>query len=169
MQNTAAQGELARKSVLVIDDNTVLLRTVKDMLADKYDVSIATSGTQAFMVMQKRRPDIILLDYEMPYTNGGQVLAKLRSNLQTISIPVIFFTSSAERDVVQKLVQLKPDGYILKPPSREKLIKIIEKTLGFKSDDSEDEKSEEIVKTDDAAEAKETEDVSERDSDKIIE
>ncbi len=119
----------ARKSVLIVDDNTVLLRTVKDLLADRYDISIAVSGTQAFMAMQKRLPDIILLDYEMPYSDGGQVLAKLRNHPQTRDIPVIFFTASAEREVVEKLLSLKPDGYILKPPSREKLIKIIENTL----------------------------------------
>ena len=119
----------ARRSVLIVDDNTVLLRTVKDMLADRYDINIAVSGTQAFMVMQKRIPDIILLDYEMPYSDGGQVLAKIRSHPQTMNIPVVFFTASAEREVVEKLLSLKPDGYILKPPSKEKLIKIIENTL----------------------------------------
>ncbi len=118
-----------RKTVLIVDDNAVLLRTVKDMLADRYDINIAVSGTQAFMVMQKKLPDIILLDYEMPYSDGGEVLSKIRSHPQTMNIPVVFFTASAEREVVEKLLSLKPDGYILKPPSKEKLIKIIENTL----------------------------------------
>lgn len=128
--NTAAAPQNGRVKVLIVDDNAVLLRTVKDMLEDRYDISIAISGTQAFMAMQKKLPDIILLDYEMPYSDGGQVLAKIRSRPQTMNIPVVFFTSSADREVVEKLLQLKPDGYILKPPSKEKLIKIIEKTLG---------------------------------------
>ena len=119
MQKTAAQGELARKSVLVIDDNTVLLRTVKDMLADRYDVSIATSGTQAFMVMQKRRPDIILLDYEMPVCDGKQVLEMIRSDVETRDIPVIFLTGKDDRDSVMNVMALKPQGYLLKtlPPA----------------------------------------------------
>lgn len=129
VNKTTAAAKNERTKVLIVDDNAVLLRTVKDMLADRYDVNIAVSGTQAFMVMQKKLPDIILLDYEMPYTDGGQVLAKIRNHPQTMNIPVVFFTASAEREVVEKLLQLKPDGYILKPPSKEKLIKIIEKTL----------------------------------------
>lgn len=134
-----------RKNVLIVDDNTVLLRTVKDMLADRYDINIAVSGTQAFMVMQKRLPDIILLDYEMPYSDGGQVLAKIRNHPQTMNIPVVFFTASAEREVVEKLLSLKPDGYILKPPSKEKLIKIIEKTLGIdQPKDAEEAEEKEI-------------------------
>ncbi len=148
-------NDSARKTVLIVDDNTVLLRTVKDMLAERYDVNIAISGTQAFMVMQKKLPDIILLDYKMPYTDGGKVLAKLRSHLQTMNIPVIFFTSSAEREVVEKLLQLKPDGYALKPPSRDKLIKIIDTTLGITNE--EDEEDEKREAEDEELEEKETE------------
>jgi len=117
------------KRVLVVDDNTILLRTVKEMLDKDYSVSIAASSAQAFMAVSKCKPDIILLDYEMPYTDGTEVLRKLRNHPDTMHIPVIFFTSSAEREVVAKLVELKPDGYLLKPPNREKMIKIIEKTL----------------------------------------
>ena len=139
----------ARKTVLIVDDNTVLLRTVKDMLADRYDVNIAISGTQAFMVMQKKLPDIILLDYEMPYTDGGKVLGKIRSHPQTMNIPVIFFTSSAEREVVEKLLQLKPDGYMLKPPAKEKLIKTIDKTLGIKDPENDEEEEKEETDAED--------------------
>ncbi len=150
--NTGAENN-ARKTVLIVDDNTVLLRTVKDMLAERYDINIAVSGTQAFMAMQKKMPDIILLDYDMPYNDGGQVLARIRNHPQTMHIPVVFFTSSAEREIVEKLVQLKPDGYILKPPSKEKLIKIIEKTLGL--DQEEQEEQEEPQNTEEEKEKNE--------------
>ncbi len=145
MDNSNNAG--GRKSVLIVDDNTVLLRTVKDLLNDRYDVSIAVSGTQAFMAMQKRMPDIILLDYEMPYSDGGQVLAKIRNHPQTKDIPVVFFTASAEREVVEKLLSLKPDGYMLKPPSKEKLIRIIERTLCGEQTNEEEEKPEDEKET----------------------
>lgn len=131
------------KTVLLVDDNAVLLRTVKDMLADRYDVNIAISGAQAFMSMQKKLPDIILLDYEMPYSDGGKVFEKIRSHPQTMNIPVIFFTASAEREVVEKLLALKPDGYMLKPPSKDKLIKIIDKTLGIEQHEENNENTNE--------------------------
>ena len=124
----AAANDL-RTKVLVVDDNAILLRTVKEMLGASFDVSIATSGSQAFMVLSKKLPDIILLDYEMPYSNGVQVLQRLRSNPETEDIPVIFFTSTAEREVVSKLVEQHPDGYLLKPPNKEKMLTIIRKTL----------------------------------------
>ncbi len=115
--------------VLVVNDNAILLRTVREMLNGLYDVQIAASGSQAFMAISKNIPDIILLDYEMPYQDGAKVLRKLRIMPEVRNVPVVFFTSSAEREVVTKLVCLNPNGYLLKPPNREKMIEKIEKTL----------------------------------------
>ncbi len=117
-------------NVLVVDDNAILLRTVKEMLGVRYNVSIATSCAQAFAAIDKSIPDIILLDYEMPIIDGEGVLMRLRERSDTKNIPVIFFTGSADREVVTRLLALNPDGYLLKPPSKEKMIDMIEKVLG---------------------------------------
>lgn len=129
----AKAGRSALKRVLVVDDNAILLRTVKEMLGNGYQVSIAASSTQAFTAISKSVPDIILLDYEMPYTNGVEVLQRLRSDVTTKNIPVIFFTGTAEREMVSKLVAERPDGYLLKPPNKDKMIALINKTLSARS------------------------------------
>lgn len=118
-----------RLHVLVIDDNAILLRTVREMLSERFDVSIATSGAQAFMAIGKNVPDIIFLDYEMPYSDGESVIKKLHTTPETANVPVIFFTGSADRDIVTKLLSLNPAGYMLKPPNKEKMIDVIRKTL----------------------------------------
>ena len=118
-----------RKRVLVVDDNPILLRTAKEMLDEQYQVSIAVSAEQAFNSIARNLPDVILLDYEMPFTNGIVVLNQLISNIHTKDIPVIFFTGSADREIVEKLVGLRPDGYLLKPPNKKKMLGIIERTL----------------------------------------
>lgn len=118
-----------RKRVLVVDDNSILLRTAKEMLDEQYQVSIAVSAEQAFKSISRNMPDIILLDYEMPFVNGIEVLKQLRNNENTKNIPVIFFTGSSDREVVEKLVGLKPDGYLLKPPNKKRMLGIIERTL----------------------------------------
>ena len=115
--------------VLVIDDNVILLRTVKDMLNSIYNVSIAISGEQAFESIALKKPDVILLDYEMPELNGEDVIKMLRDNNETKDIPVLFLTSSASREVVTKLIMLSPDGYMLKPPNKQTMIDHIEKVL----------------------------------------
>ena len=76
----------------------------------------------------------------MPYTDGEGVLKKLRSKPDTSDIPVIFFTGSADREVVTKLVSLSPDGYLLKPPNREKMINKIEKTLASAEEENAETK-----------------------------
>ena len=118
-----------RLHVLVIDDNAILLRTVREMLSERFDVSIATSGAQAFMAIGKNVPDIIFLDYEMPYSDGESVIKKLHTSPETANVPVIFFTGSADREIVTKLLRLNPAGYMLKPPNKDKMIDIIRKTL----------------------------------------
>ncbi len=131
-----------RKRVLVVDDNPILLRTAKEMLDEQYQVSIAVSAEQAYKSISRNMPDIILLDYEMPFTNGIEVLEQLRENVNTRDIPVIFFTGSSDREVVEKLVGLKPDGYLLKPPNKKKMLAIIERTLNPESFDQDEDISE---------------------------
>ncbi len=126
------QPKVLRKSVLVIDDNVLLLRTVKEMLSDQYNVAIATSCYQAFEQLELRKHDIILLDYEMPDVNGSETFHKLKNDKRYESIPVIFFTGSADKETVTKLLSLKPDGYMLKPPSKSKLVPLVEKVLSHK-------------------------------------
>ncbi len=63
-----------RKMVLVVDDNATTLRTIKEMLQDEYDVTVANSGMKALTQMGKNCPDLILLDYEMPICDGKQTL-----------------------------------------------------------------------------------------------
>ncbi len=116
-------------NVLVVDDNIILLRTVKDMLSSNYNVSIATSGSQAFESISLKKPDVILLDYEMPDLNGEEIIKILHDNKETYDIPVLFLTSSASREVVKKLIMLDPDGYMLKPPNKQTMINHIEKVL----------------------------------------
>lgn len=113
--------------ILVVDDNAMVLRTTKLMLKDRYSVSIAASGAQALVSINKKTPDIILLDYKMPVLDGETTMKILKGNKK--NIPVIFFTSADDPDTVKRLISLKPAGYILKPPDKQKLIDLIEKTL----------------------------------------
>lgn len=116
-------------NVLVVDDNVILFRTVRDMLESNFNVSIAASGDQAFKAMSLQKPDIILLDYEMPDMDGEEIMKLLAENDATHDIPVIFLTSSASRDIVTRLIKLNPAGYILKPPNKQNMIEHIEQVL----------------------------------------
>lgn len=107
-----------KRIVLVVDDSGAVLRNVKGWLEDKYQVVLANSGTMAIKYLSTNRPDLVLLDYEMPILDGRQVLQMIRSEIEFADIPVIFLTSKGDRESVMQVMALKPDGYLLKtlPP-----------------------------------------------------
>ncbi|MCM1090326.1 MAG: response regulator [Butyrivibrio sp.] len=121
--------QAAKKHILVVDDNGTTLRTVKAMLEEKYEVSIAISGTQAMTSIGKKRPDLILLDYEMPVCDGRMTLEMIRADEDLKDIPVIFLTGVNSREHINAVLELKPAGYYLKPPVKEVLIERIEEVL----------------------------------------
>jgi len=114
------------KHILVIDDEPVMLRTISNWLNDLFIVSVAKSGTAALQYLTKEIPDLILLDYEMPVCDGIQVLKMIRAEDQLKNIPVFFLTAVDDRELVQKALELKPQGYILKSKGADHLISRIE-------------------------------------------
>ncbi|MBQ8946815.1 MAG: response regulator [Lachnospiraceae bacterium] len=118
-----------RKKVLVVDDNATTLRSIKEMLDKKYNVSLANSGMKAMTSIGKKRPDAILLDYEMPVCDGRQTLEMIRADEDLTTIPVIFLTGVNDRAHIEAVLKLKPAGYLLKPAVPEKLIAAIESAL----------------------------------------
>ena len=115
-----------KKTILLVDDDPTFLKMIKGWLSERYRVTIVTSGAQALMYIADNRPDLILLDYDMPVTSGPQVLEMIRSETKVDNIPVIFLTGKGDRESVMKVVALKPDGYLLKSMERHKLVAAID-------------------------------------------
>lgn len=111
-----------REKILVVDDSGVVLRDIKAWLGDKYKVFMADSGMKAIQFLTGTIPDLILLDYEMPIMDGRQVLELLKNDEQFSKIPVIFLTGKNDAKSVKKVLELKPDGYILKGSGADKII-----------------------------------------------
>lgn len=118
-----------KKRILVVDDSGILLRSVKTMLADQYEVAVATDGKKAIERAKRRKPDLILLDYEMPVMDGKETLEELRKDEELKDIPVVFLTSVADRDSIAPVLKLKPEGYLLKPIDQKRMFETIESVL----------------------------------------
>ncbi len=120
LNNNEQQKELSsqKQKILVVDDSGLILQAMKELLGKDYDVATATSGMSAIRCIMLDRPDLVLLDYEMPVCDGSQVLEMIRSEKDFTDIPVIFLTGRTDRESVQKVLALKPAGYLLKaqPP-----------------------------------------------------
>lgn len=119
----------AHKHILIVDDDPRMLKMMKEQLHYEYDVATAVSGKVAMKFLETKHTDLILLDYEMPEEKGPQVLEKIRANQSTKDVPVIFLTGVTERDKIQKALVLQPQGYLLKPIDRERLMETITKVL----------------------------------------
>lgn len=120
----------SKKHVLVIDDDPLMLKLIKEHLHEDYNVGLSNNGLTALKFLETKMTDLIILDYEMPGMNGPEVLANLRHNKKTADIPVIFLTGTKDREKVQNALMLKPQGYLLKPIEKDKLMEMIKTLIG---------------------------------------
>ena len=116
----------SKKKILVVDDSGAMLRNVKAWLEDHYQVVLANSGAMAIKYLATNRPDLVLLDYEMPIINGKQVLEMIRAEQEFADMPVIFLTSKDDKESVLQVMSLKPAGYLLKTLEPAKIIQAID-------------------------------------------
>ena len=104
----------SRPKILVVDDSMTIRQSMNHLLGEDYQVSLAESGVAAIRSITLNRPDLILLDYEMPVVDGKQTLEMLRFEKSFAKIPVIFLTGTDDPAIVRELLALKPAGYLLK-------------------------------------------------------
>ena len=117
----SAVDDNLRKKILIIDDDGAMLRMMKTWLSVKYRVYMASSGKIALTFLAQNPVDLVLLDYEMPVMNGPEVLKEIRNNPELKDLPVIFLTAKDDKESVMKVVNLKPEKYLLKSMPKEKL------------------------------------------------
>ena len=117
-------------TILLVDDDAVMIRTLREGLSSSYKVLPANGGANALKILERAKPDLILLDYEMPVMNGPQVLEAIRSNPATADIPVMFLTAKTDASAIEKIEALKPQGHMLKTLPLAEIKEIIQKFLG---------------------------------------
>ena len=118
-------GKQNKKKILVVDDSGAMLRNVKGWLEEQYQVILANSGAMVIKYLAMNRPDLVLLDYEMPVVDGKQVLEMIRSEHEFADIPVFFLTTKGDRESVMNVMALKPEGYLLKTMEPAQIIETI--------------------------------------------
>lgn len=114
-----------KKQILVVDDDVKMLKLINVMLCDIYDVALVKSGLMAMQFLESNKPDLILLDYVMPINDGPAVLEKIRNNPKLEDIPVFFLTGISDSAKVKKALIRHPQGYLLKPVTKEELLKCL--------------------------------------------
>lgn len=115
-----------KKKILVVDDSDFMRSRIHQLLAEHYEVFEADSSISAIKNLAINRPDLILLDYEMPVCDGKQALEMIRADMDTANIPVIFLTGRGDRETVRKVLELKPEKYLLKTLPDEEIKKNVD-------------------------------------------
>ena len=105
--------------ILVVDDQTTVVRVLGRMLSEDYIVHAATTGERALEIAREKLPDLILLDMVMPQMSGIDVCQQLKQDEATKNIPVIFVTSMDDRHNEARGFKAGAADYITKPPSPE--------------------------------------------------
>ncbi len=104
------------QKILVIDDSTTVHSIVRSCLKDQnLLLNVATSGDEGFDLAKSWLPDVILLDIEMPTPNGFEICRRLKADITTAGIPVIFLTAASSTSEKVLGLDLGAVDYITKP------------------------------------------------------
>ncbi len=118
------------RTILVIDDEPNILGQIADRLsANQYDVLEATDGQEAVACAIEARPDLILLDVEMPKHGGMDVLQQLKMHALTRRIPVIALMVKVGADSVVTVHDRHAVAQLMKPVDPQQLLDIVERHL----------------------------------------
>ena len=107
--------EESKATILIVDDDPLMLSALTSILTSKYNVKAARSGEIGISMAQKHEIDMILLDVVMKSMSGYEVLAALKSDEKTKEIPVIFITGIAAAGDEAKALSSGAVDYIRKP------------------------------------------------------
>ncbi|MCR5763550.1 MAG: response regulator [Treponema sp.] len=120
--NAVNSSTRALKKILVVDDDNIALRTMKNWLSKRYEVLMANSGVNAISLLSNTKVDLILLDYEMPVVSGLDVFNMLKHDSSLSDIPVMFLTAKDDRETVMNVLAAKPESYLLKSMKPQDLV-----------------------------------------------
>lgn len=115
--------------VLVVDDTPENIDVLSSILREKYRVKAAKSGERALKLVEKSKPDLILLDIMMPEMDGFEVCRRLKADPATASIPVIFISGKNAAEDHKKGLDLGAVAFVTKPINPAETMKLVEKHL----------------------------------------
>ena len=121
-----------KKNVLIVDDEPHIVNLIKLSLnKDQYDVTGAYSGREALLHIDKKIPDLVVLDLMMPGVNGYELCKALRENPKTRKIPVLILSAKSQMNDKLHAIDVGADDYMTKPFDPMELVKRIKLNLNM--------------------------------------
>jgi two-component system, cell cycle response regulator DivK len=120
-----------KKKILIVEDIPMNMRLIRDILAYYgYEIIEAENGEEAVRIASEQKPDLIIMDLQMPVMNGFEAIKILRSDPVTKDINVIAVTSFAMAGDREKVLAAGFDDYISKPLNTRELPEMVKRMLG---------------------------------------
>ena len=114
------------KTVLIVEDNELNMKLFRDLLeAHGYQTSGTSNGFEALDLVRKLRPDLILMDIQLPQVSGLEVTRWIKDDPELRAIPVVAVTAFAMKGDEERIRAAGYDGYIAKPIRRQKFLATI--------------------------------------------
>jgi CheY-like chemotaxis protein len=127
----AAEKALTEYKLLYIEDQDLNLRLVERLLARRpgYELITATHGGAALDLARKHRPDVVLLDLNLPDISGEDILRSLKADRELKATPVVMISADAVGDRIDELLALGACGYLTKPYKLNEFFSVIDEAL----------------------------------------
>ena len=130
MQGDESQNA-ARRRILIVEDNELNLKLLRDVLdAHGYATTASALGGAALTLAREGRPDLILMDLQLPDISGLDVVRQLKDDPETRGIPVVAVTAFAMVGDERKALTSGCDGYVAKPIVLRDFLAVVERLLG---------------------------------------
>jgi two-component system cell cycle response regulator DivK len=122
------------RKILIVEDNEKNRTLVKDVLEyHGYEVIEAGNGKEGIKIAKENKPDLILMDIQMPVMSGYDAIKILKNNPETKDIKIIALTSFAMKGDKEKIMEEGFDGYVAKPIDIRRLPELVKKALEVKN------------------------------------
>jgi two-component system sensor histidine kinase/response regulator len=125
---------LVRDCLLVVDDQQANIEILRGMFGRLgFEILEASNGEGALKILETRRPDIILLDLMMPGMDGFEVCRRIQDNAEWLDIPVIFLSTTDDKDLIARALEMGGVDYLTKPFHKPELLSRVRTHLMLKT------------------------------------
>ena len=119
------------KTILIVEDNEKNMKLARDILRAKgYAVLEAVNGLDGVKLALEHKPDLVLMDIQLPDINGIQAFERIRANADTSKLPVIAFTASVTVNDRSRIGDAGFDGFLGKPIQLKEFLDTVRRMLG---------------------------------------
>ena len=120
--------------ILTVDDEAGVRNLIKDVLEPQFTVHVAVDGPDALEQVKRVNPHLILLDLKMPGMDGLAVLAKLKSNPETSTIPVVIVSAKGDTDSLIEGQHAGAVDHLIKPFGVDQLRVVVQRQFSLRGD-----------------------------------